>query len=170
MKYIYILAFSFLILSCGSSEQVIYDGKVYELKGDDIYYGSDKVTESLSDEQKSNIRQTLNARLALEQEVKAQKEALEAEQRAQEKALKQAEEALKKAEKEQKSLEKAAKRKEKLREDFIGASSKYKSQKEKYQKLHDAGKLSPNDEEKWAKRLEKLKSKMEKAEQELKKS
>ena len=167
MKYIYILALTFLITACGSSEQVIYDGTVYEIKGNHVYNRGEKVTESLSDELKANIRQTLDARLAMEKEIKAQKDALEAEQKAQEKALKAAEEALKKAEQEQKALEKAAEKKEQLREDFIDANSKYKDQKEKYQKLHDAGKLSPNDEEKWAKRLEKLKSKMEEAERKL---
>ena len=170
MKYIYILALSFLILACGSSEQVIYDGSVYGIKGDKIYKRGEKVNESLSDELKTNIRQTLDARLALEKEIEAKKEALEAEQKAQEKALKDAENALKKAEQEQKALEKAAEKKEKLREAFIDANSKYKDQKDKYQKLHDAGKLSPNDEEKWAKRLDKLKSKMEEAERELNKN
>jgi DNA repair exonuclease SbcCD ATPase subunit len=167
MKYIYILALSFLILACGSSEQVIYDGSVYEIKGDKIYKRGEKVNESLSDELKTNIRQTLDARLALEKEIEAKKEALEAEQKAQEKALKEAENALKKAEQAQKALEKALEKKEKLREAFIDANSKYKDQKDKYERLHDAGKLSPNDEEKWAKRLDKLKSKMEEAERKL---
>jgi chromosome segregation ATPase len=167
MKYIYILTLSFLIIACSSSEQVIYDGSVYEIKGDNIYKRGEKVNESLSDELKTNIRQTLDARLALEKEAEEKKDALEAEQKAQEKAIKDAEKALKEAEKKQKAIEKALEKKEKLREDFIDANSKYKDQKDKYQKLHDAGKLSPNDEEKWAKRLDKLKSKMEEAEREL---
>lgn len=152
------------------AQEVISNGTAYDIKGDKIYKRGEKVNESLSDELKTNIRQTLDARLALEKEIEAKKEALEAEQKAQEKALKDAENALKKAEQEQKALEKAAEKKEKLREAFIDANSKYKDQKDKYQKLHDAGKLSPNDEEKWAKRLDKLKSKMEEAERELNKN
>ena len=167
MKYIYILALTLLITACGSSEQVIYDGKVYDVKGDKIYNRGDKVTESLSEEQKTNIRQTSEARLTAKKEAEAKKEALEDKQKAQEKAIKDAEKALKEVEKKQKAIEKAMEKKETLREDFIDANSKYKDQKDKYQKLHDAGKLSPNDEEKWAKRLDKLKSKMEEAEREL---
>src|SRR5690606_11021060 len=149
MKYIYILTLSFLIIACGSSEQVIYDGSVYEIKGDNIYKRGEKVNESLSDELKTNIRQNLDARLALE------KEAEEIKKKTQEKAIKDTEKEFKEAKKKQKAIKKALEKKEKLREDFIDANSKYKDQKDKYQKLHDAGKLSPNDEEKWANRLDK---------------
>ncbi|MDX1277629.1 hypothetical protein [Oceanihabitans sediminis] len=151
-----------LCFSCGSTEKVITtDGRVYELKGGKFYSNGADVTEELSSEEKTEIQEILDQRLAFEKEAKEKKEALEA-------AQKKAEKARKEAEKKQKELEKKMKAKEDARKDFFQAKNKLKKQRAKYQKRLDRGKLSPVAIEKWEEKLKGLEQDVQDLEQNLK--
>ncbi len=148
--------------SCGSTEKVISsDGKVYELKGNKFFNNGEDVTEVLTNEEKTELKEVLEQRLAVEEAAAKKQEALE-------KAQAKAEKAKKKAEKEQKRLEKRIKEKENARKDFFKAKDKLQSRQEKYAKLLDKGKLSPNDIEKWEKTIKGLEKDVQDAENKLK--
>ncbi|RSK41762.1 hypothetical protein [Mangrovimonas spongiae] len=142
-KLLSVVFLMFLILSCGTTHKVIMDNhEVYEVKGDKIFKDGTEVTETLKKDRRDAILDTLEERLEKQEELEEQQEALE-------KAQKEAEE-------QQKEIEKELKEKEDAREAFFDAKEKLKDQKNKYERLHKNGKLSPNDEEKWAKKLKKL--------------
>ena len=65
----------------------------------------------------------------------------------------------------QENLQDKLQDKEDARKDFLKANAKLKKNKEKYQQLHDKGKLSPKDEDEWAEKLKELQEEKDKAEQ-----
>jgi len=162
MKYIIILlAFTFSISI--NAQEVVKDGKTYEVKKEKIFLDGKEVTETLSIEDKTEIMK-LASRISekMKLQEKAEKEAKKLE-----KETKKAEKAQKKAEKEQKRAEKALKKKEKAQSKFEKAGKKYKAAQKKYEKLKKKGKLSPQDEVKWLEKLEKLKENLDKAKRKL---
>jgi len=162
MKYIIILlAFTFSISI--NAQEVVKDGKTYEVKKEKIFLDGKEVTETLSIEDKTEImKQASRISEKMKLQEKAEKEAKKLE-----KETKKAEKAQKKAEKEQKRAEKALKKKEKAQSKFEKAGKKYKAAQKKYEKLKKKGKLSPQDEVKWLEKLEKLKENLDKAKRKL---
>jgi membrane carboxypeptidase/penicillin-binding protein len=139
-----------------NAQQVISNGVAYEVKGKAIFKDGVDVTETLSVEQQKEIKSTLDKKL---------KEASKAE-----KAIKKAEKEAKKAEKAQKRAEKDLKLKQKAQDRFERASKNLSKNQEKYEKLKRKGKLSPNDEIKWLKKLEDYKEDLDKAKKKLERS
>lgn len=169
-KYLLLTLSSVAIFSCGSTERVITnEGKVYEIKSDKFFNNNEDVTDILTAEEKENIMTTLNERLAAERLAEEKQEALDKKQEALEAQQEKVEKAKEKAEKEQERIEKAIKAKKEAREDLFDAKEKLSDQQKKYNKLHEKGELSPNDEAKWAEKLSKLQKKVTKAEKALKK-
>lgn len=155
-----------------SAQEVDYNGIKYEVKGDAIFKDGKDVTSTLSLEKQKEIKTILKktgvtameAAAAVEKEAIAKKaskdaeraaEKIEKEQKDAEKALKQAEKARKKAEKEQKKAEKALKKKQNAQDAFAKASKRLSKNQAKYDKLKRKGKLSPNEDEDWLKKLKK---------------
>ena len=66
-----------------------------------------------------------------------------------------------------KKAEKAQKKMDKVKAKHTKATKVHRSTVEKYEKLKGKGKLSPVDEAKWLKKMEKLKAKMLKAKSKL---
>lgn len=165
LKLLVVFVLTVFLYNCGSSHNVIHDGKVYEVKGSEFYQAGVDVTESLSEETRSNIKETLNERLKQDAEFEAKQKALEKKQKEQEKIQKQAEKQQKELEKKQKAIEKAQKEKDDARKAMVKASDKLKKEQRKYDRLLEKGKLSPKDIEKWDAKIEKLKAAKAKAEE-----
>lgn len=165
MKYIICLFILFISISV-SAQNVERNGKTYEVKNERIFLDGKDVTDTLKAEDKSAIlklsEKAKTEAQALKEYAKAEKEAekLIKEKEKAEKAHKKAVKAQKKAEKELKQQEKAQKRFDKATKDLSKAQKKY-------DKLKRKGKLSPNDEADWLKKLEKLKSDLDKAKRKL---
>lgn len=151
-----------LCMSCGSGEQVIMeDGAVYKVKNDHFYSKGKDITESLSNNEKDDIKGVLNKRLEAERIAEAKKEKLQQEQDKVNEALAQAEEKQKALETRQKELEDKQEALDDARENFLKAKENLQDKKDKYNKLKEKGKLSASDEEKWQGRFEDLQSKIE---------
>lgn len=163
-KTIAILLFTTAIFGCSSTEKVIKDGNVYTLKGNKILTNGVDVSETLSSEEKNAIQSILKERLAAEKAADELTEANEAKQKELERVQEKAEAKQKELEKQLKEREDKIEAKEDAREDFLKANEKLMDDTAKYQELHDAGKLSPRDEDKWAKKLQKLQENKDKAE------
>lgn len=156
------LTISLIVLSCGSSEKVIMnDGTVYKVEGNSFYKKGKDVSENLSETEKEKILNTLNERLEYEKAAQERQEELEERREELEKAQEE-------AEAKQKALEEELEEKKEAREAFFDAKEELEKQQKKYKRLHDNGKLSPNDEEKWAKKLKDLKQELNKAENKIK--
>lgn len=166
-KTIALLLFATAILGCSTTEKVIKDGTVYTLKGDKILSNNIDVSETLSSEEKNAIQSILEERLADEQAADKLIDANEAKQKKLEKIQQKAEAEQKLLEKQLEKKEDKIEAKEDARANFIKANAKLNENTAKYQKLHDAGKLSPRDEEKWARKLKKLQEAKDKAEKNL---
>lgn len=169
MKNLLFNLFTVIILStflynCGSSHNVVHDGKVYEVKGSKFYHAGVEVTETLPEETKANVRATLNERLQQEAEIASQQKELAKQQKEQEKARKMVEQNQKELEAQQKTIAKAQKEKVDARKNMVKISNKLNKEERKYSRLLKNGKLSPVDIEKWQAKIEKLK--MEKSEAE----
>lgn len=160
-KLLFIIIFVLIAGSCGTTEKVITDaGAVYEVKGNHFYTNGEEVTETLTDDEKDAIRSQLEDRLDAEKEALKQKKALE-------EVVKEAEKAKEEAIEEQEAIESALERKEKARQAFFKAKDKLQNAKEEYERAYKKGKLSPNDEEEWAKKIEGLEEDVQSAQKEL---
>lgn len=153
------------IIGCSSPQTVIQQGVVYTIKGDKILNNGVDVSKTLSSEEKNAIETVLKERLATAEAAEKKKAAMEAK-------LKELESVQNKIKAEQKALDKQLKEAQKkredkqdAREDFLKANEKLKDSEAKYKKLHQEGKLSPKNEEKWAKKLKELQIKKHKAEE-----
>lgn len=131
------------------SQEVIKDGKVYEVKGKAIFHEGEDITADLLSDEKAEIFKTHKN--------------LVKETKAAEKAQKKLEKAQKKAEKAKKKAEKELKKKEKALTKYNKAVQKLEQNQNKYQNQKNRGRLSPNDEAKWLKKLESYKKSVEKA-------
>ncbi len=151
IQFLFTLIFIFLV-TISYAQDVVYKDKTYTIKKKSIYLDKVDVTQTLKPEMVNEIFaiHTIN-----EEKIKAAKKA-EKEKKAAEKKVKKAEKALKSKVKAQKKL--------------IKANDKLKSGIKKYNKLKKSGDLSPNDNQKWLSKIEKLKKNVTKAEKNFKKS
>ena len=141
------------------AQEVNFNGVTYKVKKEQIFKGSVDITETLSAEEKQQIR------IAFDNKMIQDKESIKVEKR-----LKKAEKDQKSAKKKQKKAEKALKKKEKAEYDFGKSGKNHEEAIKKYDKLKKKGKLSPEDEEKWLKKIENLKKSHEKAKDKLKRA
>jgi hypothetical protein len=145
------ITFLFILVGCLDNAQVIeHEGVSYEIKGKAIFKDGVDVTQTLSAEKQKAIMGNF------EKSQKATKK-LAKDQEAFEKKLKKNEKDLKKAEKDRKKSEKTLKQKQQAQDNFEKANKNMVQTQEKYDKLKQKGKLSPKDEEKWLKKIEKHK-------------
>lgn len=145
-----------MFLSIGSfcfGQQVISQGKIYEVKNKLIFQDGVDVTETLMLKEKEDIFKLL----------KHQKKEL----KQAEKARKKLEKAAKEAKKANKKSSDALKKKKKAEAKFLKASKKLEKQEAKFKKLKLKGKLSPNEEAKWFKKLEGYRKDVQKAKNKL---
>lgn len=124
-----------------NAQHVIHEGTAYEVKGKSIFSNGTDVTHDLDQDEKNHI-------------LKAHK--------SQVKADKKIEKARKKKEKADKKAAKNLKKKQKAQDKYLKATKKLEKNEAKYNKLKDAGKLSPNAEEKWLKKLDRFKKDVDK--------
>ncbi|TDU43181.1 hypothetical protein BXY82_0588 [Gelidibacter sediminis] len=139
-----------------SAQEVISNGKVYEVKGKSIFKDGIDITASLESSEKDAIFKTLKNQ---------QKEASRAEA-----ARKKLEKAAKKSEKAQKRAANELKKKQKAQDKFEKAAKRLEQNQEKYERLKMRGKLSPNDDAKWLKKLERYTKDLDKATKALRRS
>ena len=172
MKFIKILYLWLLILfvSCGGYEQVITeDGSIYEVKGNKIKSNGDDITETLSYDERENIKNLVSQKKQAEKEAEKLKKELEEQKERQEEIEKEAQEKQKALEDKKEALEDKLKAKKESRENYIELKKKYDKEYKKYQKLKRKGELSPNDITNWEEKLNKLKNEVEEARNELEK-
>ena len=100
------------------------------------------VTNTLSQEEQTTIKNRLSEQIFAEKKLKEE-----------EKAQKKAEKRIKAAEKKQKKAEKQLKANEKAKKNYADVQEKYEKELKRHKKLSDKGKLSPEDEIKWQKKL-----------------
>ena len=148
-----ILLFMFVI---AQAQKVQYNGKNYLVKGNDIFVDKVDVTNTLSIEDQNRIKNKLSEQILADKKLKEN-----------EKAEKKAEKRIKAAEKKQKKAEKQLKANEKAKKNYADVQEKYEKELKRHKKLSDKGKLSPEDEIKWQKKLESLKKKIEKLKRKL---
>ncbi|MFC4723127.1 hypothetical protein ACFO5O_12395 [Geojedonia litorea] len=142
-----------------NAQEVINDGKRYEVKKGKIFHEGTDVTASLSVEERNNIfiqYERVSEDLKLKEKL--------------EKEARKAEKAQNKAEKKQKQAEKALRKREKAQDNYDKAVKKLEQAQNKFEKLKRKGKLSPKEEAKWFEKLDNLTQSSEKAKKKLKRS
>ncbi|WP_308991442.1 hypothetical protein QLS71_005345 [Mariniflexile litorale] len=155
MKLLTVLLYLGLVVSA-QAQEVSFNGITYKIKGKTILLDKADVTTTLSVKDQKGVWEAFNKQKALDEE------RMEAS-----KALKKAEKEQKKAEKKQKKAEKELKAKEKVRSKFEDVSEDYEDAVAKFEKLKKKGKLSPNDETKWLKKIQNLKDDVDKTKRKL---
>ncbi|MBJ7880050.1 hypothetical protein [Gelidibacter salicanalis] len=148
-----------LFLSLGTfvnAQEVISNGKAYEVKGKAVFKDGIDITATLAPAEKDAIFKTLR------NQAKEIKDA--------ENVRKKLENAAKKSDKAQKKAVKDLKRKQIAQSKFEKAAKRLEQNQEKYEKLKMRGKLSPNDEAKWLRNLERYKKDLDKATKNLRRS
>ncbi|OBX23626.1 hypothetical protein LX77_03741 [Gelidibacter algens] len=153
---IWIVLFFLSLGAIVNAQEVISNGKAYEVRNKAIFKDGVDITATLEKEEEAHIFKTLNNQLNKAKDAEDVRKKLE-------KAARKSDKALKKAAKELKSKQKAQDR-------FNKATKKLEQNQEKYEKLKKRGKLSPQDEVKWLKMLEDYKDDLEKATQKLQRS
>lgn len=143
------LGFSFVV----NAQEVSFNGVSYEIKNDRIFKAGLDVTETLSVEEKQDIRLAFDEKTAKLKEVEETQKRVEKAEKEQENAEKDQ----KRAEKKQKKAEKELKNRQKTQSNFDKSIKKHKAAISKYEKLKKKGKLSPQDEEKWLEKIAKYK-------------
>lgn len=151
-----ISTFFFLVIVAGYAQKIDFNGVTYFVKGNLIFVDKVDVTNTLSPEDQANIKNKLSEQLLAERRLKNA-----------EKAQEKAEKAQKKAENKQKKAEKEIKKAESAKKSYENAIDKYEKEQKKHSKLSSKGKLSPEDEIKWQKKLEGLKDKIDKLKKKL---
>lgn len=132
-----------------NAQEVISNGQVYEVKGKEIFKDGVDITSTLLTDEKDHIFKTLKNQV---------KESQNAEN-----ARKKLEKTAKNSEKAQNKATKALNQKQKAQDKFTKATKTLEQNQEKFEKLKFRGKLSPNDEAKWLKKLEGYKKDLQKA-------
>ncbi|GAA4949702.1 hypothetical protein GCM10023314_23780 [Algibacter agarivorans] len=149
------LGFSYTI----NAQEVNFNGVTYKIEKERIFKDNIDVTETLTLEKKQQIRTAFDKKLL---------QIEESEQIT--KRLKKVEKDKKSAIKKQKKAEKSLKQKKKTQSNFDKSGKKHQGAIKKYDKLKKKGKLSPEDESKWLKKIEKLKVNHQKAKKKLKRT
>ena len=153
---VFLTAIFLFAITVSFAQKVDYNGTTYRVKGNTIFMGKSDITSTLSPEEQANIKNRLSEQIIADKKLKEA-----------EKAQKKAEKSQRKAEKKQKDAEKEIKKAEKAKKRYTDAQDKYEKELKKHQKLQEKGKLSPQDEIKWQKKLESLKSKIDKLKRKL---
>ena len=153
LMIVFFLGFGFVV----KAQDISYNGVNYEVKKGRIFKDSIDVTDTLSIEDKDKIR------VAFDKKMMQIKEAKNTQNR-----IEKAEKDQKKAEKKQKKAEKELKKRQKSQSNFDKSTKKHDDAINKYNRLKKKGKLSPEDEEKWLEKIEKLKETQVKAKKKLK--
>lgn len=151
---IFISTVFLLTVTIVNAQKIDYQGKVYEVKKDRIFLKGKDISQTLSATKTTAIKDALKHKISLEK--------VEAEKREMEKKLKA-------LEKEQKKAAILAKRKGKAKSNLAKKQDKLTKETNKFEKLKDKGKLSPINEKKWLKKLNKYKVKVERAEKKVRK-
>ena len=149
-----------------NAQDISFNGVNYKVKNDRVFKADVDITDTLSAEEKQNIFEAFDKKMAQIDASEATKKRIEKAEKQQEKAEKDQ----KKAEKKQKKAEKALKKRKKAQSNFDKSTKKHKATINKYEKLKKKGKLSPQDEEKWLEKIDKYKVAAEKAKKKLKRS
>ena len=163
-KNIIIIASIGLFLACGSTERVITDdGKIYEVKGDTFMNNGVDVTQSLTNEEKENIKKSLEEKIeAREASEKIQNE-LEDKQRELEKVQEEARRKENELKEKQEKLESKRDDLKDAKDDYAKSKKRLTSKMDKFQNLKEKGRLSPKDEEKWLEKIKDLKMEVNEA-------
>ncbi|GAB1857583.1 hypothetical protein MHTCC0001_24190 [Flavobacteriaceae bacterium MHTCC 0001] len=151
-----------------NAQEIKVEDAVYEVKEDLIFKNGVDITATLDAEQKAKIMAAYADKKQVLEKAEATQQQLEKEQEKAEKNLKKAEKEQKKAEKERKRTEKVLKQKERAQANFDRATQKHQAAQTKYTKLKAKGKLSPVDEGKWLKKIDRLNDNINKAKKKLK--
>jgi hypothetical protein len=141
----------------GTAQEVNVDGSLYSVKGKTILMNGEDVTPKLSVEKQQEIMSAIGVKKTEIERIKKEEE-----------KAKKSKKDIEKAEKNQKKAEKELKKHQKAQSNFEKAGKKHDVAIKKYEKLKKKGKLSPEDEGKWLKKIEKLKVSHEKAKKKLK--
>ncbi|WP_218598291.1 glycine--tRNA ligase subunit alpha [Polaribacter sp. NJDZ03] len=147
-----LILISLFLAATSYAQEVVYKDTTYTVKRKSIYLSKIDVTKTLKPEK---VNEIFAIHKINEDKIDAIKKTAK-EKKASEKKLKKAEKALKNKVKAQKKLSKA--------------NDNLKSGIKKFNKLKKKGDLSPNDNQKWLEKIEKLKKKVAKAEKNFKKS
>jgi hypothetical protein len=162
IKIIFTIAF-LCVVSFSNAQEVINEGATYKVKGTTILKDGVDVTETLTAEKRELIINAFNKKV-IEKELIEKKEK---EERKRIKEIKTAESKQKKAEKKQKKAEKKLKKEIQLKNNLEKSKKKYSKAQEKFEKLKSKGKLSPEDELDWVKKLKKLEKDIQKKQSKL---
>ena len=144
-----------------TAQNVSINGKTYQVKETLIFEGETDITEILTAEEKEKIFAAIDAKKNDLVAVKTEAEKSEALEKAKEQS-KAAEEEKKKAEKAYKKAEKVKQKEAKAKAKYAKMVEQHQNASKRYEKLKAKGKLSPIDEGKWLKKIEKMKAKMAK--------
>lgn len=139
-------------VTISQAQKIEYNGVNYVVKKNAIFMDGNDITNTLSLEEQVNIKNALSQKILTDKKLKEA-----------EKAQKKAEKAQKKAEKAQKKAENEIKKKEKAKKKYSDAQKRYEKELKRHEKLRNKGKLSPEEEIKWQKKLDGLQNKIEKA-------
>lgn len=135
--FIFFLSLGFAL----NAQHVIHEGTAYEVKGKSIFSNGADVTNTLHTDKKNTIFKTHKSQV---------------------RADKRAEKARKKQEKAQKRAAKDLKKKQKAQDRYLKATKRLEQNQAKYDRLKERGRLSPNAEDKWLKKLDRYKKNVEK--------
>lgn len=155
-NFLAVVIVSAFLYNCASSYDVVHESDIYKVKGNNIYKNGNDVTESLTEETKTSIQETLDARLALRAEEEKKQEELEKRLKEQEKIQKQAEKRQAELENKQEEIKKRQEEREDARKAFINAKQTLKKEQKNYNRHLEKGKLSPEDIKQWDNKIEKL--------------
>ncbi|WP_052826001.1 hypothetical protein [Neotamlana nanhaiensis] len=158
IKYV-MLALCFSLSLAVGAQKVKINDENFEIKGERIFKDGTDVTETLTLENKAEIKKAIQQQKEAELAKQAEKV---------EKEAKKLEKKEKAAEKKRKKAEKELAKKQKAQASFDKAKSNLTKAKEKRLKLQERGKLSPVDEAKWDKKIKSLEEKTAKAKKKLK--
>ncbi|MGJ8746109.1 hypothetical protein [Polaribacter sp.] len=155
MKYFIIVLF-FSISVSSFAQKIKKGGVIYEVKKEKIFLNGENITKTLSfDEMQAIFKEAFL--------VYEKKEEIEKLEKAQKKAYKISKKEERKAEKAQEKAEDELREKLKQEKKIKKADGKLKKTIAKRDRLKKKGALSPLDEADWLKKIEKLKSKLEKS-------
>jgi chromosome segregation ATPase len=163
-----LIVFIIFMTACSSGERIITDdGKIYTVKGSKIKADGIDVTETLTEEEKNKIEDLVDSKVQEREAAEDRQDELEEKKEAQEKIEEEAEKCQEEIEKKQEELEKKRERKQEIREAYVEAKRRLEDKKDKYENLKEKGKLSPRDEAKWQKKIEKLEKEVKETKDEL---
>jgi len=145
------------LLACGGSQRVISeDGKVYTVKDNDYYKNGKNISETLADEEREKLENTLEQRLKTQKIESERIERYDDELSKIDNEIKKAQDRKKSIKDEKEQFQNNIKAKEDARQNFLKIEKEYSNAQMEFEKLKNAGSLSPNDKIEWQEKLQKL--------------